>query len=62
MRHEDITPKERLDEIAGILARGVQRLHSRAGLATKTNPENLQESAETVLDVSAKTVLSGPKS
>lgn len=46
----DMTPEQRLDEIASILARGVQRLHGRIP-AHPAPPENLPESLRTCLEL-----------
>jgi hypothetical protein len=48
----DMSPDERLDEAASILARGIQRLHGRVrGHPTPT--ENLPESSATFLELAA---------
>lgn len=63
--HDDpefLTPAERLQEIAAILAAGVLRLHRRAALLTEplagSAPENLLESGQDGLEVSEPPVLS----
>ncbi|GIW90013.1 MAG: hypothetical protein KatS3mg109_0445 [Pirellulaceae bacterium] len=52
---------ERLHEVAGILAAGVLRLHSRAALpahAQDSGPEKPAKAGEDCLEVPGKTVLS----
>ena len=55
-----LTPEQRRQELAGILAAGVVRLHARTALdATPSrNLENPQESSLSGLEVRSKTVLS----
>ncbi|HMN39507.1 MAG TPA: hypothetical protein PKE29_01585 [Phycisphaerales bacterium] len=57
LRHDptdpaDMSPQERLDEIASILARGILRLHGRV-LPDVPDIENLPESSATCLELSA---------
>ena len=57
-----LTPDERLAEVAGILAAGVLRLHTRMALspdvAGLSGRKNLAESAAPGLEVPDETVLS----
>jgi len=53
---EDLTPEERIDEVATILARGLLRLN-RAALAALKQPS---ESSQKPLAVSAKQSVHGP--
>lgn len=48
----DMSPDERMDEVASILARGILRLHGRV-LALALPAENLPESSPTLLELSA---------
>ncbi len=53
--HDDpdaMSPAERRDEVASILARGILRLHGRI-VGDFDDPENLAESAPTCLDLCA---------
>lgn len=57
LRHDptdpaDMTPEQRLDEVASILARGILRLHGRTP-AHAAPAENLPESSTTCLELSA---------
>jgi hypothetical protein len=60
----ELTPDERLAEVAGIFAAGILRLHVRAALspdsAEHPHPKILPESRQDCLEVSRETVLSGP--
>ena len=51
----DMTPEQRLDEVASILARGILRLHGRIPphFAPSDPPQNLPESSTTCLELSA---------
>ena len=58
-----LTPDERLAEVAGILAAGILRLHTRAalyenGAESAKIPDIPAESSSPRLDVSGETVLS----
>jgi hypothetical protein len=57
-----LTPDERLQEIAGILAAGILRLRSRAALPTESDEQsgrpNSRESDQDCLEVPGDTVLS----
>jgi hypothetical protein len=57
-----LTPDERLSEVAGILAAGILRLHTRAalsgGVTRLAAAEKLAKSATPSLEVPDKTVLS----
>lgn len=48
----DMTPDDRLEEIASIFARGILRLHGRA-LTDTSDIENLPDSSRTCLELSA---------
>lgn len=48
----DMSPEDRIDEVASILARGILRLHGRIP-AHPAPPENLPESSRTCLELSA---------
>ena len=48
----DMTPDDRLDEIASIFARAILRLHGRVR-ADIPPPQNLEESSPTCLELSA---------
>jgi hypothetical protein len=48
----DMTPDDRLEEIASIFARGILRLHGRV-LPDVAPAENLPESSATCLELSA---------
>lgn len=51
--HPDVmSPAERRDEVASILARGILRLHGRI-VGDFDDPENLTKSAPTCLDLCA---------
>jgi hypothetical protein len=50
----DMTPEQRLDEVASIFARGILRLHGRV-LPHSGPVENLPESSATCLELSAPT-------
>lgn len=50
---EDMTPEQRLDEVAGIFARGILRLHGRVP-AHPDPAENLPESSATCLELAAR--------
>lgn len=53
LEHDDpvaISPAERRDEVASILARGFLRLHGRI-VGNFDDPENLAEDAPTCLDL-----------
>jgi hypothetical protein len=62
MRHDldpaELTPDERLQEVAGILATGVLRLHDRTALPVTSSPNptsgNLAETAPETLAVPAE--------
>jgi hypothetical protein len=59
----NLTPEQRVDEIAAILATGVLRLHRRAALPTASSPsQNPSDSALSGLDDSPETRLHGQKS
>jgi|YelNatPaOPRAMG01_1025707.scaffolds.fasta_scaffold186467_2 hypothetical protein len=66
MRPDDdpafLTAAERFRELAGILAAGILRLRDRAALAADPGehsaPKNSEESGDSCLELSAKTVLS----
>ena len=64
LQHADddaLTPAQRRQEIARLLAAGVRRLHARAALPPATQlpaPKNLPESGGTGLEVRAETRLS----
>jgi len=49
---EDMSPDERLEEMASIFARGILRLHRRI-LPDLAHAENLPESSPTCLELSA---------
>lgn len=53
-----LTPDERLEEVAAILAAGVVRLRNRAALPQASDHENPTESGAACLEVPGKTVLS----
>ena len=57
-----LTPDQRLSEVAGILATGILRLHSRAALTDGESedpaPKSVEDSASSCLELSAETVLS----
>jgi hypothetical protein len=53
-----LTPDQRRDEVASILAAGILRLHARAALSSEKVPEKSPELASAHLEVSAETVLS----
>ena len=58
----NMTPEERLAEVAAILAAGVLRLHRRAAIpATPDAPINSEDSAQKGLDSRGETRLSGPR-
>jgi hypothetical protein len=48
----DMTPDERLEEVASIFARGILRLHGRV-LPDNPDIENLPDSSGTCLELSA---------
>jgi len=48
----DMTPEERLEEIASIFARGILRLHGRV-VPDSPGIENLPDSSPTCLELSA---------
>lgn len=52
---EDMTPDDRLEEIASIFARGILRLHGRV-LPDDSDIENLPDSSRTCLEL-----LAGPR-
>jgi len=62
MFHDDdparLSADERLGELAGILAEGVLRLHSRRVLPPVSGPQNHAESGQDGLEVPRETVLS----
>ena len=49
---EDMTPDERLEEVASIFARGILRLHGRL-LPDTPDIKNLPDSSRTCLELSA---------
>jgi hypothetical protein len=49
---ESMSPAERRDEVASVLARGILRLHGRM-VDDFSKPENLDECPRTCLDLSA---------
>lgn len=60
LRHDptdpaDMSPEDRMDEVASILARGILRLHGRVSVsaAPAAAPQNLPESSTTCLELSA---------
>ena len=58
-----LTPDQRAQEIARLLAAGVRRLFSRPAIdipVPHSDPEKSQESAESGLEVGRETRLSGP--
>jgi hypothetical protein len=60
---ESLTPEERFAKVSSILATGILRLHARRALSgdsvQHSGPKNLAESADSGLEVSHETVLSG---
>ncbi len=54
----EMTPEERLRELAGILARGVLRLRKSRNLSGESPRENLQDSGKPGLAVPANSPLS----
>ncbi len=58
----NMTPEQRLAEVAAILAAGVLRLHRRAAIpAPPDAPVNSENSAQKSLDCFRETRLSGPR-
>lgn len=53
-----LTPDQRREEVANILAAGVLRLHARAALAPQCTPKKSPELTTGRLEVSDETVLS----
>ncbi len=53
-----LTPDQRREEVASILAAGVLRLHARAALSPAGSPQKSPELTSQRLEVSDKTVLS----
>lgn len=57
----ELSPDERLREVASILGAGILRLRARAALPADIPPaENPTESRQDCLEVPPETVLSGP--
>ena len=58
LKPHEMTPDERLNEMAAILARGVLRLRKARKFGDNSSPENSSESGPNPLDVPAETRLS----
>jgi hypothetical protein len=58
----NMTPQERIAEVAAILARGVLRLHRQAAVGGDVSPaQDSSESDQNCLDDGAETRLHGPR-